>query len=591
MRPIQYKSVPLYCCAVMAKRITRKTTKLVEQKAQSDHEELPIEAERDLSEYTIAEAASVEQPSVAEPIQTPVDEKKEELIETEKKEEKPTRKKRHWVRWTIITIIVGLLAAGAVYGYSLYSIIKNSITDKSSQHSAIEQIARIIVPEIQKVNGEENDRINVLLLGEGGVDYPGGTLTDTIMIASIQPSTKKVTLISIPRDLVVPIPPENLKTANYLKINSVLVHGDMAMEDKIMKMLTGLDINYYVQVDFDGFKDVIDAVGGVDVNVERAFTGDYGVDQLEGSCPANKKHSLEDGLYCMESFSAGVQHMTGYTALMYSRIRKVPSGYDQTEGTDFARAARQQKVIAAFKEKVFNLGTLLNPTEVSNLLTAVGKHASTDMEVWEMLRIGELVKDVKQEDITNVVLDSKNPDSVLVDEHSNTTGAFYLEPKAGLTDYSEIQAVINAAINPPTTETNSNTNTSTDTNENTNSSSGVSLSSTHIVVENGAGITGLAGIAQTRLSALGMKDVTVGNAKDRTQTTTHIYDLSGGQASEAITALQTLFGVTATQASLPTSTTVRSSTDLNSNIVDLSLLDETTDIVVVLGKDQKNLAQ
>ncbi|MCW1930440.1 MAG: LCP family protein [Candidatus Kerfeldbacteria bacterium] len=559
----------------MPKRTTPRVTKLSSKK--NTKEQTPItDQDRDISEYTLVEEAIVNEPPI---INAPT---------VEEVAEQPTpQRKRHWVRWSIFAALLLFICGGAAYGYSLYSIITHSITNKDSQHSAIEQIARIIAPNIQKVNGEEDDRINILLLGKGGANYPGGTLTDTIMVASVQPSTKKVTLISIPRDLVVPIPPENLATADYLKINSVLVHGDIEMEKKIITMLTGLEVHYYAEIDFDGFTDVIDAVGGIEVNVERAFTGHYGVDQLESPCPALNTDLLDDGYYCRVTFSAGEQHMDGYIALMYARIRKVPLGYDQTEAGDFARAARQQDVIQAFKEKIFTVGTLLNPTAITNILTAVGKHATTDMEVWEMLRIGDLVKEVKQDDIVNVILDADSEESVLINEHSTTTGAFYLEPRAGLADYSEIQAVIQAAINPVVEETIHDTDSATQTNEGT----WVSLSATRIVVQNGAGITGLAGTAQTRLEALGMTNVAIGNAIDRTQTTTRIYDLSNGEVSAALTALETLLGVTSTPATLPTSTTIRSSTDLNPNIVDTSILDETTDIVVILGKDQQHLAQ
>lgn len=493
----------------------------------------------------------------------------------------PHKKKRHWVRWIILLSICAIIIAGCAYAYSLYRIVDSSISE-NSEHSTIEQIARIIDKNIEKLNGEADDRINILLLGMGGENHPGGTLTDTVMIASIQPSTHAVTFVSIPRDFVVPIPPENLRTAEYLKINSVLFHGDMDMEYRIIKLVTGLDIHYHILLDFDGFVDVIDAVGGIEVNVVRSFQGYYGTNQMSTACPSKNIRTLDDGPYCIVSFEAGQQHMNGEAALMYSRIRKVPSTSSQTEAGDFARAERQQIVIQAFKDKVLNLGTLLNPSATSNLLSAVGKHVSTNMEIWEMLRVGELAKEVQTSGITNIVLDTDPTTGVLVDGRSSETGAYYIQPKAGLTVYDDIQTLI----------ANSFISTEAETETPSTESSPTSSSSTpSVVIQNASGITGLAARAERAITHELIEDIAIGNALDRTQATTRLYLLSKDVPEALRTHLEQTLGVTAEFASLPTSTTVRSTHDINGSIVDLEQLSSSTDILILLGQNSRNLAQ
>ncbi|MFH0927967.1 MAG: LCP family protein, partial [bacterium] len=187
-----------------------------------------------------------------------------------------------------------------------------------------------------KANGPKSDntgRTNILLLGVGGYGHEGPQLSDTILLVSLDREDKKVGIISIPRDLSVEIPGYGER-----KINSANAYGEEKgqgegpkLAAQVAESVFGMPVHYYVRVDFNAFQSIIDQIGGVDINVDRAFTdsqyptNDYGVETI--------------------SFNAGWQHMDGQTALKYSRSRHGTGG----EGSDFARSARQQKILNAVK--------------------------------------------------------------------------------------------------------------------------------------------------------------------------------------------------------------------------------------------------
>jgi len=177
------------------------------------------------------------------------------------------------------------------------------------------------------------------MLGVAGKGKPGQNLTDTIMIASINPKTNQVALLSIPRDLYVTIPGNNAA----MKINAVYQYGLNSTnndEQKASQMLksainniTGLDINYYIVLNFDGFTRVVDTIGGVNITSAR--------DIHDARYPGPN--------YSYETFdlSAGFHHLDGATALQYARER-----HDDPEG-DFGRAKRNKIFFRLPKAKYF----------------------------------------------------------------------------------------------------------------------------------------------------------------------------------------------------------------------------------------------
>ena len=135
----------------------------------------------------------------------------------------------------------------------------------------IKQIKHLAESADRKLKGENKDRINILLLGMGGKNHEGGWLTDTIILASLQPSTKKAALISIPRDLTVPI-----ENKGWQKVNSINAYAEMEEHNsggeavsQALGDILNTPIDYYVRVDFPGFINIINELGGLDIYVDN----------------------------------------------------------------------------------------------------------------------------------------------------------------------------------------------------------------------------------------------------------------------------------------------------------------------------------
>jgi len=192
-----------------------------------------------------------------------------------------------------------------------------------------------------------SDRINFLLMGYGGSGHDGAFLTDSLVIISMLPQSHHTTLISIPRDLWVQNPADS---GSYSRINAVYpvaagetnarpIEGGDTLAQKV-SLITGLQINYWMTINFAGFKDFIDAIGGVDVTVPTSFTAQY---------PANDDPKINPN-WIKVKFAKGPQHMDGNKAIVYARARYVLN--NASEGSDFARSQRQQLIMKAALTKI-----------------------------------------------------------------------------------------------------------------------------------------------------------------------------------------------------------------------------------------------
>lgn len=331
-------------------------------------------------------------------------------------------RRHHRIRWTILSITfvaVVLLGTASWVTYRAISVINTKRLD-GSKLSFFQQLTHIVTSGGDQIQGEAEDRVNILLLGYGGPGHDGPYLTDTMMVVSVQPSTKKVALLSIPRDLVVDIP-----GYDYRKINNVLSFGrdddypggGEALAVKVVSDTLNIPIQYYARLDFDGFVDVINQVGGVTVTVDTAFSDYMYPDNNYGYEPV--------------SFKTGTQNMDGERALKFARSRHGNNG----EGGDFARAARQQKIIVALKDKLLSLGTLTNPKKISDILESIGSHSQTNMEIWEMLRLAKIAGNVQGDQIINKVFDDSTDG--LLKSATGSGGAFILVPRSG--NYEDMQ--------------------------------------------------------------------------------------------------------------------------------------------------------
>ncbi len=281
-----------------------------------------------------------------------------------------------------------------------------------------------------------NGRINILVMGKSGGNHEGADLTDSIILVSIPVSDGMAKTISIPRDLWLP----NLKS----KINSVYYWGNegtayftkeetgggISFTKKIVGDVVGQPIQYAVVVDFSAFKEIVDAFGGIEVNVENDFTDTlYPIEGKENdTCNGDISYACR---YEAVTFYSGVQTMNGETALKFVRSRHA----EGDEGTDIAREARQQKVIEAIKNKLTNPLKYLSPGNISVLLSIVEKYVETDIDY---PTAGILVRKVwDSSNIEQFTLPEEfleNPKATA--EYDNL---YVFIPKAGNGNWSEIQ--------------------------------------------------------------------------------------------------------------------------------------------------------
>jgi len=203
------------------------------------------------------------------------------------------------------------------------------------------------------------ENVNILVLGKGGVGHEAPDLTDTIIFASV--SERKISLISLSRDIWVP--------EIRAKLNSAYYWGKMPLAKSSVEKITGQPINYGVVIDFSGFKNIIDALGGIEVDVKNSF-----VDE-KYPIPGKENDTCIPCRYETIKFEKGRVLMNGETALKFVRSRNAQGD----EGTDTARAARQQLVIDSIKEKIFKPEVLLNPRKLLSLKNAILVSIETDI--------------------------------------------------------------------------------------------------------------------------------------------------------------------------------------------------------------------
>jgi len=458
---------------------------------------------------------------------TPVEQKNNQPSEPAK-ELRPAQRSHPWRRIIIVAVLAILVFAGLL-GYRVYRI-GTAITAPTTDMSFYQQIKSLIVPSERPLRGEEEGRINVLLLGFGGAGHQGAYLSDTIIVASLNPQTKEVALMSIPRDLYVEIP-----GYGYRKINNAFAFGHMekdvtdggeALAQATVQQVLGIPIHYYAWLDFSGFEKIVDDIGGIDVTIDQSFV-DYTYPTLDYG-------------YQTVRFTEGQQTMDGDTALKYVRSRHGTNG----EGSDFARSKRQQKVIMAVKEKLLSFGTLTNPTRISSVLDDLTSHTKTNFQIWEISKVAKMFEAISGDKISSHVIDNSK-DGLLVSKHTED-GAYILSPKSG--NFSEIQYFAQNIFN----------------------LSSIQKENAEIAVLNGTKTTGLGRSTADDLEALQYTVTKVDSTAN--QPATVIYDLSNGANPETAAALKDKFRS-------------RVETQLPQSLQKLFTSETLPDIIIVLGED------
>lgn len=338
-----------------------------------------------------------------------------------------------------------------------------------SKSSSVFQFVFSPASQIKSTDG----RVNILLLGNAGGVHQGASLTDSMIVASYHLKTHRATLISIPRDLY-------LQEVSA-KVNTLYQQGGLKYaEDKIDNIL-GIPIHYGVRLNFTGFSQAIDLIGGVEVDVPKTFD-DYNY-PIEGkeedlcglvekeveltdeqitalnlgpnsflNLKPGKNKALVDSQDRIATasadfacrfehiyFSKGKTKMGGEAALKFVRSRSGTNG----EGSDFARSRRQQLVLQSFRDKVLSAQTLVNPQKVSSLITTFGESLETDIPAERALDFYNLVK--KTTEVQSLVLgDLGNGQSVLVAGEVAKYGSYVLVPAGS--DFSKVHQFLKAEL-------------------------------------------------------------------------------------------------------------------------------------------------
>jgi len=349
---------------------------------------------------------------------------KNNLVNFLQQEEERRGRKFFSLKKILFLFFIGFFIIGFTFSYQAFSSGGKVFGKK---HSFFSQVKKLVFSE-NKEEIQKQKQINILLLGMRGTDHQkdqggGNYLSDTNILLSIRPEEKKAAMLSIPRDLFATIDGfgKNRINASYALNLEKYKDGDKAAEKTIedFEKILGVDIQYYVKIDFVGFEKTIDILGGVDINIEKSFTDSEYPDLNYG--------------YQTISFEKGLEHMDGDRALKFVRSRHGNGG----EGSDFARAKRQQQILSATKDKALSFSTLLNPIKINRLIASVGDHVRTDMELNQAMELFNLCKDISSDQIINQVIDNSN--NGLLYSTRTEQGAYVLIPNKGEDDFSEIQ--------------------------------------------------------------------------------------------------------------------------------------------------------
>ncbi len=387
-----------------------------------------------------------------------------------------------------------------------------------------------------QLKGEGDGRVNILLLGKGGPEQQDGPdLTDTIIVASIDPVNKEAGLLSIPRDLAV-----KMDSGETTKINAVYALTKMSAKynkktddqaekagldaiEKVVENVTGIPVHYYTMVDFTAFQQAVDAVGGVDVNVKTAVSESMRIN--------NKPYKLD--------VPVGNQHFDGLRALAYSRSR-----YTSARG-DFARSERQREIIVALQAKVFSLGTFSNPVKISQLIDTFGSRVRTNLSLDEITKLYALGQKIDGSKIQSVSLVDE-PNVLIVGDSHPTLGSIQI-PKAGIYKYDAIRSYV----------------------RNTLKDGFIKKENPGIVVLNGTTVGGLATTKSDVLKSYGYNVVQVGDAPSKDVSSTILVDLRKGEKKYTKRYLELRYKTTAT-------------TNLPEGITP----PENADFVIILGQNE-----
>ncbi len=447
------------------------------------------------------------------------------------KEDKPKRK----IRYKLILILL-ILISGTTFA------LKSELPQKVIKDAVVNNIAK-------ELKQDELGYTNFLLMGTGGEGHDGSDLTDTLIIASVNPSTSSSILTSVPRDLYVSHPEIISQRINSVYANQKYQssHQEAALVlEEVLEDLTNIDIHYNIKIDFQALVEIVDELGGVTVeNQEAIYDPEY----------PGPNHT-----YQTFSLPKGIQELDGATALKFARSRKSTS--------DFDRSRRQQQLIYAMKDKAIKSNLTSNPTLLTNIYRSVSEHIETNLELREILTLAKLAQEFPVEGLVNLP----------VHDDPNQKGGFLYNPPRS--EYSNAYVLI------PADTTNSQIHTYFSLHRKYPFSM---ESNAEINLFNGTDINGFAGSVKQNLKRFGFTVNRTANADNDQYELSQIEiigqnELLAQQVTESINQLL----------EIPTSQITYTPIELDENqtpVQESDILTDQVTINITLGQDLKEITQ
>jgi len=335
-------------------------------------------------------------------------------------------------------------------------------------------ISKYVTPTVTPTP-DPNKPFAIALMGYGGGTHEGGTLTDSILVAQFIPLEKKIKLISIPRDLWIPLPIAIGET-KMSKINAAYtiglddkrypnkeiqftgLAGGGQMSKTVLSQVLGISIENFITLDFNGFLKTINTLGGVDVNVQKTFDDQFypieekttdtcgkSPEEIAALTATISASKLEQQFTCRYEnlhFDKGLQHMDSATALKFVRSR-----HSKEDGGDFNRSARQKLVIEAVKKKIISLNFI---PKLIPFVNSLAGNLTTDIDLDQMQKLITKADEYQNYKIESFPITDIN---LLMNATSNDK-QYILIPKSGENNWTDIQKFVSQ----PTATSSSNLN-------------------------------------------------------------------------------------------------------------------------------------
>lgn len=374
--------------------------------------------------------------------------------------------------WWWVIVLVMLTGSGAV-GLLVYSVgtYQTVYVGEAVESGSESEKAQAEVASVTEAEAEDDHILSVALLGHGSPGHQGGLLTDTMMVIRVDQLAEQVAVISIPRDAWVALPSSGYPET-FWKINAAYAIGNdshryLARPEQFqgaagggnlakyaLAQVVGFPIDYFVAVDFDGFVQAIDVLGGIDLRVDRTFedplypiTGkesdpcQFSPEDIAAMTATMSATLLEPQFACRYEvlhFDQGLVHLDGETALKFARSR-----HAEQDGGDFGRATRQRKVLVAVRDKVIAIGFL--PKAIP-FINSIAGHVRTDIPLETMKELLSLAPEVSKYQVVGVAL-STAEDNVLTITHSGDRQSILLpKEQTHLMDWSSVHEFIQTQL-------------------------------------------------------------------------------------------------------------------------------------------------